>query len=150
MVLFDRSWYNRAIVEPVNNFCTQEEYEIFMNQVNDFERMITESGVRLIKFYFSISKNEQQKRFEDIISDPVKKWKFSDVDKKAIELWDDYSHYKKEMFNKTDTDIAPWEVIKANRKSKARIETIEHILNKIPYDDKDLEVIKPVVFEDYK
>jgi len=149
MVLFDRSWYNRAIVEPVNNFCTQEEYEIFMNQVNDFERMITESGVRLIKFYFSISKSEQEKRFKDIISDPIKKWKFSAVDKKALELWDDYTHYKKEMFHKTNTDISPWKVIKANKKTRARIEAIEHILDTIPYDDKDLEVIKPVVFEDY-
>ena len=148
MVLFDRSWYNRAIVEPVNGFCTKEEYKIFMNQVNDFERMITESGVRLIKFYFSISKSEQEKRFQDIISSPIKKWKFSPVDQKALELWDDYTHYKKEMFTKTNTDIAPWKVIKANRKTKARIETIEYILNNIPYDDKDLEVIKHVHLED--
>jgi polyphosphate kinase 2 len=148
MVFFDRSWYNRAIVEPVNGFCSKEEYEIFMNQVNDFERMITESGVRLIKFYFSISKSEQEKRFEDIISSPIKKWKFSAVDQKALELWDDYTHYKKEMFNRTNTETVPWKVIKANRKTRARIETIEHILNTIPYDDKDLEVIKHVHFED--
>ncbi|MFK5982047.1 MAG: polyphosphate kinase 2 [Flavobacteriaceae bacterium] len=148
MVFFDRSWYNRAIVEPVNEFCTTEEYEIFMNQVNEFERMITESGVRLIKLYFSISKSEQEKRFEDINSSPIKKWKFSAVDQKALELWDDYTHYKKEMFYRTNTEIAPWKVIKANRKTRARIETIEYILNTIPYDDKDLEVIKPVHFED--
>lgn len=149
IVFFDRSWYNRAIVEPVNEFCTQEEYKIFMNQVNEFERMIIESGVRLIKIYFSISKSEQEKRFEEIISDPIKKWKFSDVDKKALELWDDYTHYKKEMFHKTNTDITPWKVIKANKKTRARIEAIEYILDAIPYDDKDLEVIKPVVFEGY-
>ncbi len=148
MVLFDRSWYNRAIVEPVNGFCTAEEYEIFMNQVNDFERMITESGVRLIKFYFSISKSEQEKRFQDIISSPIKKWKFSAVDQKALELWDDYTHYKNEMFTRTNTEISPWKVIKANKKTKARIEAIEHILNTIPYDDKNLEVIKHVHFED--
>jgi len=148
MVFFDRSWYNRAIVEPVNGFCTNEEYKIFMNQVNDFERMITESGVRLIKFYFSISKSEQEKRFQDIISSPIKKWKFSAVDQKALELWDDYTHYKKEMFNKTNTEIAPWKVIKANRKTRARIETIEYILNSIPYDNKDFEVIKHIHLED--
>lgn len=148
IVFFDRSWYNRAIVEPVNGFCTQKEYNIFMNQVNEFERMITESGVRLIKFYFSISKSEQEKRFEDIISDPIKKWKFSDVDKKALELWDDYTHYKKEMFKKTDTELAPWKVIKANKKTKARIEAIEHILDAIPYDFKDQSVIEHVSFDD--
>jgi len=146
IVFFDRSWYNRAIVEPVNGFCTDDEYKTFMNQVNDFERMITESGVHLIKFYFSISKEEQEKRFKDIISSPIKKWKFSPVDQKALELWDDYTHYKKEMFKKTNTDIAPWKVIKANRKTKARIEAIEYILSNIPYDDKNLEVIKHVSF----
>lgn len=137
IVFFDRSWYNRAIVEPVNGFCTAEEYKIFMNQVNDFERMITESGIILIKFYFSISKDEQAKRFEEIKSSIVKKWKFSDVDKRALELWDQYTAYKKKMFKKTDTKIAPWIVIKANRKSKARIEAIEHILKLIPYQTKE-------------
>ena len=148
MVFFDRSWYNRAILEPVNGFCSDEEYDIFMNQVNDFERMITESGVRLIKFYFSISKSEQEKRFQDIIDSPIKKWKFSALDKKALELWDDYTDYKDKMFSKTNTIIAPWKVIKANRKTKARIEAIEHVLTSIPYDDKDLKVLKHVYFED--
>lgn len=148
IVFYDRSWYNRAIVEPVNEFCTHEEYKIFMNQVNDFERMIIESGVRFIKFYFSISKAEQEKRFKDIIASPVKKWKYSEVDKKALELWDDYTHYKKEMFKKTDTELAPWKVIKANRKTKARIEAIEHILDTIPYDDKNIEIINPVATDD--
>lgn len=137
IVFFDRSWYNRAIVEPVNGFCTPKEYKIFMNQVNDFERMITESGIILIKFYFSISKDEQAKRFEEIKSSIVKKWKFSDVDRRALELWDQYTAYKKKMFKKTDTKIAPWIVIKANRKSKARIEAIEHILKLIPYQTKE-------------
>jgi len=148
MVFFDRSWYNRAILEPVNGFCSDEEYDIFMNQVNDFERMITESGVRLIKFYFSISKSEQEKRFQDIIDSPIKKWKFSALDKKALELWDDYTDYKDKMFSKTNTIIAPWKVIKANRKTKARIEAIEHVLTSIPYDDKDLKVLKHVYLED--
>ena len=148
MVFFDRSWYNRAILEPVNGFCSDEEYDVFMNQVNDFERMITESGVRLIKFYFSISKSEQEKRFQDIIDSPIKKWKFSALDKKALELWDDYTDYKDKMFSKTNTKIAPWKVIKANRKTKARIEAIEHVLTSIPYDDKDLKVLKHVYLED--
>jgi polyphosphate kinase 2 (PPK2 family) len=110
--------------------------------------MIIESGVRLIKFYFSISKSEQEKRFKDIISSPVKKWKFSAVDQKALELWDEYTHYKKEMFKKTDTEIAPWKVIKANKKTKARIEAIEHILNTIPYDFKDQSVIEHISAND--
>jgi len=143
IIFFDRSWYNRAVVEPVNGFCTQEEYSIFMNQVNDFERMITESGIRLIKLYFSISKEEQEKRFEDIKSSPVKKWKYSAVDRRAIELWDDYTEYKNKMFKKTNTEIAPWIVIRANRKTKARIEVIEHILETIPYEHKDKLKIKP-------
>ena len=146
IVFFDRSWYNRAVVEPVNGFCTQEEYHRFMNQVNEFERMIIESGIRLIKFYFSISKEEQAERFEDIKASPIKKWKFSAVDAKAIELWDDYTDYKKMMFEKTNTELAPWIIIKANRKSKARIETIQKILELIPYDSKNLEVIKPFDF----
>ena len=134
IVFFDRSWYNRAVVEPVNGFCTEEEYNIFMNQVNDFERMIIESGIRLIKFYFSISKNEQAKRFKDIKSSPIKKWKFSKVDQQAIKLWDSYTDYKKKMFEKTDTEISPWIIIKANRKSSARLEAIKHILDIIPYN----------------
>jgi len=139
IVFFDRSWYNRAVVEPVNGFCTQEEYEIFMNQVNDFERMITESGIRLIKFYFSISKQEQAERFEDIKTSPVKKWKFSTVDQRAQELWDDYTEYKRRMFETTDTENAPWIIIKANRKSKARLEAIQHILSLIPYKQQQLD-----------
>lgn len=146
IVFFDRSWYNRAVVEPVNGFCTQDEYERFMNQVNDFERMLIESGIKLIKFYFSISKEEQAERFEDIKASPLKKWKFSAVDAKALELWDNYTVYKKDMFEKTNTQVAPWIVIKANRKSKARIEVIQKILELIPYDSKNLEVIKPFNF----
>lgn len=139
IVFFDRSWYNRAVVEPVNGFCTEEEYQTFMNQVNEFERMIIESGIRLIKFYFSISKEEQEKRFEEIVASPVKKWKYSAVDQKAIELWDDYTEYKKKMFEKTDTDIAPWHIIKANRKVRARIEVIQKLLELIPYQQQEYQ-----------
>jgi len=139
MVFFDRSWYNRAVVEPVNGFCTKEEYDVFMNQVNDFERMITESGIYLVKIYMSISKKEQEKRFVDIKGNPLKQWKMTEVDKRAQELWEDYTAYKKAMFSKTNTEKSPWKVIRANRKTEARINVINHILKKIPYD-KDIIV----------
>lgn len=142
IVFFDRSWYNRAVVEPVNDFCTTEEYSLFMEQVNDFEKMIIKSGTYLLKLYFSISKDEQEKRFEEIKVDPLKKWKYSDVDQKALELWDKYTDYKEKMFSVTSTDIAPWKIFKANRKAKARIEALEYILEKIPYHVKDQEVLK--------
>ena len=135
ITFFDRSWYNRAVVEPVNGFCTQNEYEVFMNQVNQFEQMIIESGIRLVKFYFSISKDEQSRRFEDIKSSPVKKWKFSKVDESALKLWDHYTSYKAKMFEKTNTEIAPWIIIRANKKSKARVEVIEKLLELIPYNN---------------
>jgi len=133
ITFFDRSWYNRAVVEPVNGFCTDEEYKIFMNQVNNFEQMLIESGVRLVKFYFSISKDEQARRFKEIKTSPVKKWKFSPVDQTALERWDDYTDYKKKMFEKTDTKIAPWIVIKANKKMRARVEVVQKLLEIVPY-----------------
>ena len=133
ITFFDRSWYNRAVVEPVNGFCTNEDYKIFMNQVNNFEQMLIESGVRLVKFYFSISKDEQAQRFKDIKASPVKKWKFSPVDQTALERWDDYTDYKKKMFEKTDTKIAPWIVIKANKKMRARVEVVQKLLEIVPY-----------------
>ena len=133
ITFFDRSWYNRAVVEPVNGFCTQNDYEVFMNQVNEFEKMIIDSGIRVVKFYFSISKDEQSRRFEDIKSSPVKKWKFSKVDEAALELWEVYTQYKTKMFDKTNTEIAPWIIIKANKKSKARVEVIEKLLGLVPY-----------------
>lgn len=139
MVFFDRSWYNRAVVEPVNGFCTEEQYKTFMGQVNEFEKMIIDSGIRLVKIYMSISKKEQEKRFLDIKNDPLKQWKMTPVDERAQELWDDYTEYKKEMFRKTNTAISPWKVIRANRKTYARINVINHILKSIPYD-KNIEV----------
>jgi polyphosphate kinase 2 len=139
MVFFDRSWYNRAVVEPVNGFCTPEEYEMFMNQVNDFERMILESGIHLVKIYMSISKKEQAKRFADIKSDPLKQWKMTKLDERAQALWDQYTGYKNAMFTRTNTAISPWKIIRANRKTEARVNVINHILDSIPYD-KDLEI----------
>lgn len=128
IVFFDRSWYNRAVVEPAMGFCTIDEYKNFMRHINAFEKMITESGITLIKLYFSIRKQEQAKRFKEIANSPLKKWKITPVDLKAQELWDVYTRYKKAMFKRTDTKNAPWKVIDANRKTTARIEAIEHIL----------------------
>lgn len=139
IVFFDRSWYNRAVVEPVNGFCTHEEYEIFMGQVNGFEKMIVESGIRLVKIYLSISREEQANRFELIKNNPLKVWKMSAVDEVAQDLWDTYTEYKERMFQLTQTDGIPFRVIKANRKTKARIKVIKHVLDSIPYD-KDMEV----------
>ncbi|MFO7845711.1 MAG: polyphosphate kinase 2 [Balneolaceae bacterium] len=134
MVFFDRSWYNRAVVEPVNGFCTEEEYEIFMSQVNEFEKMLIQSDTHLIKIYFSITKKEQASRFKDIKGDPLKKWKMTAVDERAQELWDDYTTYKERMFEKTNSEHAPWKVIDANDKAPARLETIRYILGRIPYE----------------
>ena len=136
IVFFDRSWYNRAVIEPVNGFCTKKEYEVFMNQVNDFERMILESGIHLVKIYMSISKKEQSKRFSEIKSDPLKQWKMTKLDEKAQDLWEDYTEYKNAMFQKTNTEISPWKIIRANRKTDARVNVINHILDRIPYDKK--------------
>lgn len=139
IVFFDRSWYNRAVVEPVNGFCNENDYISFMSHVNDFEKMITDSDTYLIKFYFSISKDEQLKRFNEIKNSPLKKWKFSSVDSNAQELWDKYTFYKDQMFLKTNTTNAPWNIIEANRKVKARTLAIKTILEKIPYT-KDLDL----------
>jgi polyphosphate kinase 2 len=134
IVFFDRSWYNRAIVEPVNSFCTEKEYNTFMSQVNYFEKMLIQSDTYLLKLYFSISKKEQEKRFKEIKESPLKRWKMTPVDEKAQALWDDYTLYKEKMFKKTNTDFAPWYVIDANNKQRARLQAISYILNKIPYD----------------
>lgn len=133
MVFFDRSWYNRAVVEPVNSFCSKDEYATFMEQVNPFEKMLVQSNTYLIKLYFSINKQEQAKRFAEIKDNPLKRWKMTPVDEKAQALWNDYSQYKLKMFEKTNPKIAPWVIIDANKKSSARLKAIEHILDTIPY-----------------
>ena len=121
MVFFDRSWYNRAIVEPVNKFCTKQQYDTFMGQVNDFERMILESDTYIIKFYFSITKEEQERRFKDIKTSPLKKWKMTPVDLNAQQLWDEYTKYKVKMMKHTNLESSPWITIEANQKSIARM-----------------------------
>jgi len=133
IVFFDRSWYNRAVVEPVNDFCTKKEYKIFMSQVNNFEKMLIQSDTYLIKFYFSISKKEQAKRFKEITDSPLKRWKMTAVDEKAQILWDEYTAYKMKMFEVTNTEDAPWTIIDANKKPDARLKAITHILESIPY-----------------
>ena len=133
IIFFDRSWYNGAMVEPVNGFCTDEQYQIFMSQVNEFEKMLIQSNTYLVKFYFSISKEEQAKRFAEIQRSTLKRWKMTDVDRKAQRLWDKYTFYKDKMFEKTNTDIAPWIKIDANVKPIARLNAIKHLLNVIPY-----------------
>ena len=135
ITFFDRSWYNRAIVEPVNGFCTKKEYRIFMSEINHFERMLKNSGIILIKFYLSISKQEQAKRFEGLEKDPLKQWKMTPVDRRAQELWDNYTLYKEKMFSKSNTKSNPWIVIEGNRKTRAREEAIRHILNLVPYSE---------------
>lgn len=133
IVFFDRSWYNRAVVEPVNGFCTEEQYNRFMGQVNDFEKMIISSDTYLIKFYFSITKEEQKKRFDDIRKSQLKRWKLSAVDEKAQGLWDEYTKYKEVMLKDTDTEYAPWIIIEADRKTEARLKAIDYVLKAIPY-----------------
>lgn len=134
MVFFDRSWYNRAVVEPVNGFCTDEEYDRFMDEVNHFEKMITSDGVILIKCYISITKSEQVKRFSEIKNDPLKRWKMSPVDDRAQELWDVYTGYKNKMFENSKSE-EDWTIFEANRKTKARIKVIKHVLERIPYKE---------------
>lgn len=137
IVFFDRSWYNRAVVEPVNGFCTDKQYEHFMNQVTEFEHMLYEDGVILIKFWFSISKEEQLARFKSRLANPLKQWKISPVDMKAQEMWDKYTKFKEEMFSKTHTSFSPWIIVKANNKQRARLESIRHVLFTLPYEDKE-------------
>ncbi|WP_341225415.1 polyphosphate kinase 2 [uncultured Arcticibacterium sp.] len=142
IVFFDRSWYNRAVVEPVMGFCDNQQYEKFMVQVPEFEHMLYEDGVILIKFWFSISKDEQSKRFNDRLSNPLKKWKFSPVDQKGQELWDKYTYYKEQMFSKTHTTFSPWIIVKTNNKKRARLESIRHVLSKFEYPDKENAMVR--------
>jgi len=136
IAFFDRSWYNRAVVEPVMNFCTKKQHQTFMQQVPEFEHMLYEDNIEIIKFWFSISKDEQARRFNGRVNNPLKQWKISPVDDKAQENWDLYTMYKEEMFSKTHTSYAPWAIVKANSKMKARLEAIRHVLNTLPYKGK--------------
>jgi len=136
IVLFDRSWYNRAGVEPVMGFCTTEEHHEFLKEVPEFEQMLVKSGIILMKFYFSVSKKEQARRFKKRETDPLKQYKLSPVDKESQKLWDKYTIAKFSMLMSSNTDVAPWTVIKSDDKKKARINCIKHILNHVEYPNK--------------
>jgi polyphosphate kinase 2 len=137
IVFFDRSWYNRAVVEPVMGFCTDQEYKEFMVQVPEFEHMLYEDGLIVIKFWLSISKDEQMRRFDSRNANPLKRWKFSPVDKKGQELWDRYTRFKDDMFSKTHTPYCPWLIIRTNNKKTARLEAIRYVLSSFDYEGKD-------------
>jgi polyphosphate kinase len=141
MVLFDRSWYNRAGVEKVMGFCTAEQCAEFMRQAPSFEEMLANDGISLTKFWCSVSPAEQRTRFAIRLIDPVRQWKFSPMDMESLTKWDDYTEAKQEMFSVTDTDIAPWTVVKSNDKKRARINAMRHVLAKFDYDDKDDDVV---------
>ena len=132
-VLFDRSWYNRAMVEPVFGFCTPEEYDNFMYGVTGFEKDIVRQGTILVKLYFSVTKDEQARRFERRKTDQLRQWKLSEIDVQAQDRWDDFTHQKYEMLRRTHTSWAPWTIIRSNNKTKARLNAIKVILNAVPY-----------------
>ncbi|MFB6510433.1 polyphosphate kinase 2 [Streptomyces virginiae] len=137
IVFFDRSWYNRAGVEQVMGFCTQEQYELFLRQCPAFEAMLVEDGILLVKFWFSVSRTEQRTRFAIRHVDPVRQWKLSPTDLASLDLWDAYTTAKIEMFRATDTDHAPWTVVKSNDKRRGRLEAMRSLLSRIDYDRKD-------------
>lgn len=141
IVLFDRSWYNRSGVEKVMGFCTPDQYAEFMEQAPVFEQMLVDDGINLTKFWFSVSPAEQRTRFAIRLVDPVRQWKFSPMDIASVKRWDDYTAAKEAMFDATDTDIAPWTVVRSNDKKRARINAMRYVLANVDYDDKDHEVV---------
>ncbi|AKU16321.1 polyphosphate kinase 2 [Luteipulveratus mongoliensis] len=141
MVLFDRSWYNRAGVERVMGFAEQDEYERFMRQVPLFEQMLVESGITLTKYWFSVTQSEQRTRFIIRQVDPVRQWKLSPMDLESLDKWGSYTDAKEQMFLRTDTDVAPWTTIKSNDKKRARLNAMRHFLDQFEYDGKDTSVV---------
>lgn len=137
IVFFDRSWYNRAVVEPVMGFCTKNQYEQYMRQVPEFEHMIYEDGIIIIKLWFSVSKEVQSARFESRRTTPIKQWKISPVDEKATELWNKFTRYKEAMFSRTHTTYSPWVIVKSDNKKIARLESIRYVLSLMEYDGKE-------------
>jgi polyphosphate kinase 2 len=138
IVLFDRSWYNRAGVERVMRFCTDEEYDEFVRQAPQFESMLVRSGIRVIKFYLSVSREEQRRRIEERQHDPLKRWKLSPIDREAQERWDAYTEAKEATFRQTDTADAPWVIIKAEDKMRARLQAMRYVLDQFDYEGRDL------------
>lgn len=141
IVMFDRSWYNRAGVERVMGFCKPNEYLEFMRQTPQLEQMFVRSGIRLFKYWFSITREEQARRFESRGEDPLKQWKLSPIDKASVDLWDDYTEAKEAMLFYTDTADAPWHIVKSDDKKRARLNCMRHFLWNLPYPDKDLHVV---------
>ncbi|WP_334194790.1 polyphosphate kinase 2 [Pararhodobacter sp.] len=141
MVFYDRSWYNRAGVERVMGFCTPEEYLEFMRQAPDLERMLVRSGIRLYKYWFSVTPDEQRRRFQERETDPLKRWKLSPIDKASLGLWDEYTAAKEAMFFYTDTADAPWTIVKSKDKKRARLNCMKHFLASLDYPGKDPEVV---------
>jgi len=140
IVLFDRSWYNRAIVEPIFGFCATEEYKNFMRGVIGFEKDLVRQGTILVKLYFSVTKDEQARRFERRKTDPLRQWKLSEIDVQAQDRWDDFTHQKHEMLRRSHTAQAPWTVIRSNNKYRARLNAMKVILNAVPYKRKNLDL----------
>ncbi|MFN8111326.1 MAG: polyphosphate kinase 2 [Thermoleophilia bacterium] len=138
IVLFDRSWYNRAGVERVMGFCSEDEYQEFMRQAPQFERNLVRSGVHLIKFWFSVSREEQQRRFAERQRHPLKQWKLSPIDVASLDKWDEYTDAKEAMFGNTDTADSPWVVVKSDCKKRARLNALRYVLHRLPYTDKDI------------
>jgi len=141
IVFFDRSWYNRAVVEPVMGFCTPEQYESYMVQVPEFEHMLYEAGTTIIKFWFSVNKQQQLYRFNRRLKNPLKKWKYSPVDEKGQELWDTFTYYKDQMFSRTHNAFSPWVIVKSDDKLRARLEAIRYVLSIFDYEGKNKSVI---------
>ena len=137
IVFFDRSWYNRAVVEPIMDFCSPEQYETFMVQVPEFEHMLCEENVQVIKIWFSVSKEEQLKRFSSRLTNPLKRWKYSAVDEKGQEFWDRYTYFKEQMFNRTHTSFCPWIIVNSDNKKKARLESMRYVLSRFEYLGKE-------------
>ena len=144
MVFYDRSWYNRAGVERVMGFCEPAEYLEFMRQTPELERMLVRSGIKLFKYWFSVTQDEQKNRFDSRATDPLKQWKLSPIDKQSLGKWDDYTEAKEAMFFYTDTADAPWTVIKSNDKKRARLNCMLHFLNSVDYPGKDPDIVVPV------
>lgn len=150
IVLFDRSWYNRAGVEKVMGFCTEEEYNEFLRSCPEFERMLVRSGIIVLKYWFSVSDEEQEERFKNRISNPLKRWKFSPMDLESRSRWLEYSKAKDNMFAHTDTKQVPWYVVNADNKKKARLNCISHVLSQIPYEKMNIKPIELPDLPDYK
>ena len=140
IVFFDRSWYNRAVVEPVMGFCSPSQYQLFMQQVNDFEKMLTDDGILLVKFWFSIKLEEQKERIQRRLESPLMQWKVSPVDLAAQEKWEDFTKYKNNMFERTHTEHSPWLIVRGIEREDSRIQTMRYVLSLVEYEGKSSDL----------